>query len=298
MRIIDSYLLYYLKNVPIRGRNKTVNEDKKLYKDAMKMLKDTSRTFYIPITLLGSTLRKTVGSAYLCMRAIDEIEDHETLDPLIKENLLRSTSKLLREPEFNADAYRELIMPYKDELPEVSIRLADWILVCPSGIVDKVTEATAEMADGMADWVRKDWAVHTTEDLHEYTYYVAGLVGVMLSEIWYWYDGTETDFDLAIGYGKGLQAVNILRNQEEDYAERGVNFLPDDWTRDDMFEFAHENLTLADEYMKDIKTRKILTFCRIPLRLAKRTLSAMEEGREKMTRDEVEEVVERVKAEE
>ena len=40
------------------------------------------------------------------------------------------------------------------------------------------------MADGMAKWVEKDWVVKTKEDLDEYTYYVAGLVGVMLSDIW------------------------------------------------------------------------------------------------------------------
>src|SRR5699024_1169338 len=112
------------------------------------------------------------------------------------------------------------------------------------------------MAIGMADWVKKDWHIQTVADLNDYTYYVAGLVGVMLSDIWKWYDGTETDHDLAIGYGKGLQAVNILRNQHEDFAERGVRFIPEGWTRDDMFDFAEDNLRLADEYMKDITNRK------------------------------------------
>ena len=59
--------------------------------------------------------------------------------------------------------------------------------------------------------------------MDDYTYYVAGLVGVMLSDIWKWYDGTETDRELAIAFGRGLQTVNILRNREED-AERGVSF--------------------------------------------------------------------------
>ena len=54
-----------------------MSNEAKLQKEAMHVLKLTSRTFYIPIKLLNPTLRKTVGSAYLCMRAIDEIEDHE-----------------------------------------------------------------------------------------------------------------------------------------------------------------------------------------------------------------------------
>lgn len=270
----------------------------KLEKDAMRVLKETSRTFYIPITLLKRELKYTVGSAYLLMRAIDEIEDHETLATDVKDELLRETANLLREDgEFSAEKYTELIAPYKDQLPEVTVRLPDWILVCPTGILPKVRESTAEMADGMAKWAVKNWVIETKEDLDDYTYYVAGLVGVMLSDIWKWYDGTETDYNLAIGFGRGLQAVNILRNQDEDFVERGVRFIPDDWTRDDIFDYARENLQLADEYMKDIKTRHIYLFCKIPLALAKRTLKAMEEGREKMTRQEVEEVVAKIKAE-
>ena len=270
----------------------------KLEKEAMHVLKETSRTFYIPITLLKRQLRLTVGSAYLCMRAIDEIEDHDTMDADIKESLLRETKQLLlEEGAFNKDAYEMMVQPYKSDLPEVTIRLGDWLDICPDGIVRKVREATAEMAGGMADWVKKDWVIETKEDLDNYTYYVAGLVGVMLSDIWKWYDGTETDYDLAIGFGRGLQAVNILRNQHEDYAERGVRFIPEGWTRDDVFDYARENLDLAKQYMKDIKTRNIYLFCKIPLALAERTLKAMEDGKEKMSRQEVEEVVEKIKSE-
>ena len=39
------------------------------------------------------------------------------------------------------------------------------------------------MAFGMAKWAKANWQVHTEEDLDEYTYYVAGLVGVMLSDL-------------------------------------------------------------------------------------------------------------------
>jgi farnesyl-diphosphate farnesyltransferase len=261
----------------------------KLEKEAMKMLKETSRTFYIPIKILKPTLRKTVGSAYLCMRAIDEIEDHQQLDPVIKQHLLRSTGELLK-GNFSKEAYRELIKPYDQELPEVTKRLSDWIAFCPDGIVDKVLESTSIMASGMADWVEKKWQIRTKEDLDDYTYYVAGLVGVMLSDIWRWYDNTETTPELAIGYGRGLQAVNVLRNQEEDLV-RGVKFFPDNWSRKDMFQYAEENLAKADEYMKSIKTKNIILFCRIPLALAYRTLHALKSGKEKISRQEVETTV-------
>src|SRR5699024_7476096 len=272
--------------------------DAKLEKEALHILKLTSRTFYIPITLLNRQLKLTVASAYLCMRAIDEIEDHETLDAHIKEKLLLETEKLLLNAgSFDGEQYKSLVAPYENDLPEVTMRLADWLLICPEDIRGKVQEFTAEMAGGMAYWVKKDWRVETKEDLDNYTYYVAGLVGVMLSEIWYGYDGTKTDHDLAVGFGRGLQAVNILRNQDEDYEERGVRFIPDGWKRADVFAYARKNLSDADAYLKQIKTKNIKLFCRIPLSLAKRTLKAMEQGREKITRQEVEEVVAEAKDE-
>ncbi|HLR53752.1 MAG TPA: phytoene/squalene synthase family protein [Pseudogracilibacillus sp.] len=270
--------------------------DVKLEKEAMHILKKTSRTFYIPITLLKRQLKLTVGAAYLCMRAIDEIEDHETLDASVKENVLRETKILLEKSgSFDEEAYQALIQPYTETLPEVTVRLGDWLRVCPTGIVQKVKQYTGEMAGGMADWVKKDWFIETKEDLDDYTYYVAGIVGVLLSEIWYWYDGTTTDEELAIGFGRGLQAVNILRNQDEDYQERGVRFIPDGWTRDDVFAYAWKNLNAGDQYIASIDTRTIILFCKIPLALAKRTLKAMEEGQEKVSRSEVEEIVENVK---
>lgn len=263
-----------------------------LQKDAMRVLKETSRTFYIPIKLLKSTLQKTVGSAYLCLRAIDEIEDHEQLDPIKKTALLRATAELLR-TGFNSTDYSALLKEEKDNLPEVTLRLADWLAVCPPDLYENVRNVTAIMADGMAKWVERDFQIETKEDLDEYTYYVAGLVGVMLSDIWEQYDGTETDRDLAIGYGRGLQAVNMLRNQEED-AERGVRFLPEGWTRDDLFDYAKTNLDMGDEYIKSLDTKNIILFCKIPLALAKKTLTALEKGEEKMKRDEVNETVEEI----
>src|SRR5690625_963988 len=116
----------------------------------MRVLKETSRTFYIPIKLLKPTLKTAVGSAYLCMRAIDEIEDHEVLDKPIKQNLLQATKELLLEENFDNTAYRQLIKPHETLLPEVTIRLGDWIAVCPEGISAKVKESTSIMAGGMA----------------------------------------------------------------------------------------------------------------------------------------------------
>src|SRR5690625_7641812 len=72
------------------------------------------------------------------------------------------------------------------------------------------------------------------------------------------------------GHVTGVQTCALPIYQDEDFIERGVQFIPDGWTRNDMFDFAEKNLRLADAYMEDIKNRKILLFCKIPLRSEER----------------------------
>ncbi|PHK50967.1 squalene/phytoene synthase family protein [Staphylococcus edaphicus] len=270
--------------------------DKKFPKDAMRVLKETSRTFYIPITFLEKELKHSVASAYLILRAIDEIEDHEELTNEMKYDMLLQISDLFKE-QFNNDKYLQILAPVKDKMPEVTVRLSEWIDACPNKTRTIVMDASSEMAYGMAKWAKANWDIHTEADLDDYTYYVAGLVGVMLSQLWEFCAGIKTDRDLAIGYGRGLQAVNILRNQQEDYEERGVSFVPDDWSRDDLFKYAESNLAKADIYIKDINKKSILLFCRLPLALAHKSLKAMKNGREKISRSEVEATVEEIQKE-
>ncbi|WP_394236832.1 squalene/phytoene synthase family protein [Niallia oryzisoli] len=269
-----------------------MSETRYINKNARDTLKATSRTFYIPISHLAKGLQEAVASAYLCMRAIDEIEDHQSLPSSDKSHLLFSISQILDKP-FHEEELTALFQPYQSQLPKVTLQLAEWIKLCPDTIVDKVLEATAVMAKGMAEWVNKDWQIENEEDLDQYTYYVAGLVGVMLSDIWKWYDQTEADEHLAIAFGRGLQAVNILRNHNED-KDRGVSFFPEGWKLEDMFAYARRNLELADLYVKDIKNESILKFCKIPLALAHGTLQALVDGKEKMSRLEVIKVVGKV----
>ncbi|WP_213421470.1 squalene/phytoene synthase family protein [Bhargavaea massiliensis] len=265
-------------------------------KDAMRVLKETSRTFYIPITFLQKELKASVASAYLVFRAIDEIEDHEEIGNDLKHSLLMQVSELFGQP-FDNERYLGILGPVRERMPEVTLKLADWMEACPDDVRPRVADAAREMSEGMAKWAKAGWRIRTREDLDDYTYYVAGLVGVLLSDLWGHYAGEKTDRELAIGYGRGLQAVNILRNEKEDMDERGVRFVPDGWTRDDLFRYTEDNLAKADEYMKALRSKSVILFCRLPLALAHKTLGALKEGREKMSRDEVVRTVEEVRVE-
>lgn len=273
-----------------------IDMQEKFPKDAIQMLKKTSRTFYIPIRLLKKDLRHAVASAYLVYRAIDEIEDHEALPNNTKKIILTQLAELFKEP-FTEKEYFDIIDPIKKQLPEVSIRLVDWLEASPEGAEPLIREIGSKMAYGMGKWAEKNWDIQTKEDLDEYTYYVAGIVGILLSQLWDWSYGYEYDEELALGFGRGLQAVNILRNQDEDMDERGVNFVPNGWTRDDLFNYADVNLAKADAYIETLTEKSTILFCKLPLAFAHKSLAAMKEGREKMSREEVERTVKEVQDE-
>jgi farnesyl-diphosphate farnesyltransferase len=259
-----------------------------LLQDALEILKQTSRTFYIPIVRLPPRLQEAVASAYLCMRAIDEVEDHPDLDQVTKARLLHSISRTLQSgvDGFAPDAFAKAFSPYQTLLPEVTLRIREWAVLAPETIAPRIWDATAAMADRMASWAEVNWIIQTESDLDRYTFSVAGTVGLMLSDLWVWHDGTQTNRTQALGFGRGLQAVNILRNHHEDL-QRGVDFYPQGWNDAKMHEYARRNLALADAYTSALPLGPALDFCRIPLVLAHGTLEALTHGKEKLSRSDV-----------
>ncbi len=256
---------------------------------ALEILKQTSRTFYIPIVGLPDKLQDAVASAYLCMRAIDEIEDSPDLDNITKAKLLRQISLRLQEV-VNISTYKHIgadLDDYRDILPEVSLTIGEWAILAPESIAPRICDATAAMADRMAYWAENDWQIETEADLDRYTFSVAGAVGLLLSDLWAWYDGTITNRSYAIGFGRGLQAVNIVRNQGEDLV-RGVSFFPTGWSRQDMEIYARNQLKLAQLYIDALpKNSPALHFCQIPFVLATGTLEAIALGKGKLSRNDV-----------
>ena len=265
--------------------------------DVMRVLAETSRTFHIPIAALPDSLREAVAACYLGMRAIDEVEDHPRLDRAAKSDVLQSISWLLQAQHSVASldhaGLAAAFAPYRDELAEVTLRIGEWAGYAPESIAFRVWDGTAAMADRMAHWAANGWHVETEADLDQYTFGVAGAVGLLLSDLWAWYDGTRTDRTEAIGFGRGLQAVNILRNRAEDLAG-GKDFFPRGWQESDMQVYARRNLSLADAYMQALQAGPAHGFCKLPLALAHRTLDALQRGQAKLTRSEVVQIMQEV----
>jgi farnesyl-diphosphate farnesyltransferase len=259
--------------------------------DAKEILEQTSRTFYPSIVSLPSRIREAVTSAYLSLRAIDEIEDHHLLPKATKIQLLNTVSSELRSDD--APRLAQHFRLVREELPEVTLRLEEWLALAPKDIAQTVRLATAVMSKQMAYWVDNNWLIDSKDDLDEYTFCVAGAVGVLLSDLWLWYDKTPSCKQNAIYYGRGLQAVNILRNRKEDL-NRGVDFFPRGWQQKDFFLYAKSNLSRGDAYVNGFPLAGAAhRFCRGPQALAYATLDALERGEAKLSRSTVLKILEK-----
>jgi farnesyl-diphosphate farnesyltransferase len=267
--------------------------------DFMDILKETSRTFLIPISRLPGKLRETIANAYLCMRAIDEIEDHPKLATEIKTNLFHSLEMLLASQVAGSEilyfkrSMDRIFKPYASILPEVSLRLADWLTGVPSEISARVWDATIALASRMKLWAEKCWKIENQEDLDGYTFSVAGSVGLMICDIWNWFDGSSINRENAVHFGRGLQAVNIIRNRQEDL-ERGVDFYPKGWDGNIMAGYASKNLRLARQGITEMPGNSFKYFVEIPLTLAEATLEALQQGKQKLSREQVMQIIDNI----
>src|SRR4029434_6966442 len=200
----------------------------------MATLEETSRTFFIPIARMPPGLKEASSSAYLCMRAIDEIEDHPTLSNTAKTHILKQISLTYQRHPYRdgvdiRDSLAEVFEPYRAILPRVSLDLGEWAMHSPEQIAPRIWSDTAAMADRMAHWASTNWQIGSRTDLDAYCYGVAAAVGLLMCDVLAWFDGTQLDRAHAIHFGRALQVTNIARNRADDL-QRGVDFYPPGWS--------------------------------------------------------------------
>ncbi len=209
-----------------------------------RLLPGVSRTFALLIPELPSPLRDEVGCAYLLCRIADTVEDveHVPLEQRLnafdnlagafgtgpRDSLLPGFVGLTAGWPLDAN-HRQLmdetatVFAAYDSFPEADRRIiADCVLEMVRGMRDAVT--TADRTAGPL-------SLGGVDDLERYCYYVAGVVGRMLTRL-YWRhvhgDETlppETLVKQGIEFGLGLQLTNVLKDHRAD-AGRGVSYMP------------------------------------------------------------------------
>jgi len=200
------------------------------------LLKRVSRSFYLSLKILPSSVRAPIGLAYLFARAADTIADTRLISPTDRLQRLEQLCALLQryDATVSADlrgalsgpqaipAERELLVSLDqcfaayhacEQVDQARIRTLLHTLT--QGMVMDLTTFPPEPEGRLV-------ALQTRADLDRYTYYVAGCVGEFWTDMLVAHHPSLAGWNVeqmkqrSIRFGKGLQLTNVLRDLARD----------------------------------------------------------------------------------
>lgn len=204
-----------------------------------QMLEGVSRTFALTIPQLPGELCLVVSNAYLLCRIVDTIEDEPALSAEQKRSFCNRFSAVVPGEE-SAENFAENLgpllssatIPAEHELigntPQI-IQLTHSFSPAQRRAMERCVRI---MSEGMAQFQEKEGpsGLENLEEMELYCYYVAGVVGEMLTELFCLYspqiaENREAMMQRAVSFGQGLQMTNILKDIWED-RQRSACWLP------------------------------------------------------------------------
>ena len=257
-------------------------------------LNKVSRSFATVIRQLPDELRDPVCIFYLVLRGLDSIEDDTTFPNHKKLPLLRNFYSKNHEPNWNingvgdSEDYRALLANYGKIARSFQSLETKYQVV--------IIDICKKMGAGMADFSERP--IKTIADYDLYCHYVAGLVGIGLSEL-FAVSGIENPSlsgqeELSNSMGLFLQKTNIVRDYHEDLT-LGRMFWPEEiWgkyagklndfrhTPDSSYSLACLNHLVSDalqhvpdclDYIQQLRNPDVFRFCAIPQVMAIATLA-------------------------
>jgi farnesyl-diphosphate farnesyltransferase len=204
-----------------------------------EMLEAVSRTFALTIPQLPAALCRVVSNAYLLCRIVDTIEDEPALTGARKNYFCEQFLRTLNVPR-NAEMFsRQLCASLSSQTQPAEhelIRNVPRVVRITRSFSEPQREAlqrcVSTMAKGMGQFQLRGekQGLQSLEDLDQYCYYVAGVVGQLLTNLFCLYSpeiaqNRKALMALAVSFGQGLQMTNILKDVWEDY-QRGACWLP------------------------------------------------------------------------
>jgi farnesyl-diphosphate farnesyltransferase len=194
------------------------------------ILPGVSRTFALTIPVLPPRLADVVANAYLLCRLADTIEDDVGLSDEQKSEFHERFVKIVegaQPPEPFARELAPLLSPatLEDERVLVAhtprvIRVADTF---SQGERAALTRCVRIMCTGMPQFQRSRSldGLPDLPALDNYCYYVAGVVGEMLTDLFSYHSDRIREnhtamMNLAVSFGQGLQMTNILKDIWDD----------------------------------------------------------------------------------
>ena len=203
------------------------------------ILPGVSRTFALTIPVLPGDLADIVTNAYLLCRLADTIEDDAGLDDTQKTafhgRFVRVVEGLQAAEPFAADLAPRLsarTLADERELVRNTARVIRVTHGFSAAERSALTRCVKVMCRGMPAFQRNKSVagLPSLRNLDEYCYYVAGVVGEMLTELFVLHcpelrGKREELLRLAVSFGQGLQMTNILKDIWDD-RQTGTCWLP------------------------------------------------------------------------
>lgn len=293
-----------------------------------EMLAKVSRTFALNIGKLQGETYRAVLVGYLLFRIADTFEDtvHQTEEEKIKDLLeFAEVFKGNKSLEERVKAYEPLRFKWQENSPEKNlVENGKRVLRCYFDLFPIYREIMdphiAESAEGMAFFQKrkmeegqKIFQLRDIPDLENYCYYVAGTVGVMLTQIFSLQAGVKERMEelkrRQVHFGLALQLTNIVKDYTKDL-ERGWCYIPASVTEKhglrphellalsppgkkailgELIPRTVEHLDMSLEYIEILpqSERDIRLFCIIPFILAYHTLLQIAQGEAKLSRPQV-----------
>ncbi len=211
-----------------------------------EILKGVSRSFYLSLRFLPRRVRTSMSLAFLVCKAADTITDtrliprEQRLAMLADYRQLFTESpdttyfeRLKKDVAVAADNIHEKQLLL--QLPDLFSALNELTAHDQEHIASLATELTHGMIFDLTRFSGEDASemqfLYTDKELDDYTYYVAGCVGLfwtrILREHFKFARGWDRELmkEIGINFGKGLQMVNILRDLPRDL-QQGRCYLP------------------------------------------------------------------------
>jgi class 3 adenylate cyclase/phytoene/squalene synthetase len=322
--------LYSSTKIPVKG-----NTGKEEWKYCRAILPKVSRTFAINIGHLEDDIYRTVLLGYLLFRMADTFEDTEYRNEEEKIRDLQDFSEIFKggkELGERVKLYESLKYRWKEnsvdkDLIENGHRVLRCYFDIPETHRHIIDPLLVETAEGMAQFQRLKLKRHNKifqlideKELEDYCYYVAGIVGVMLTKIFCQRESIRKIRlqleKFQIHFGLALQLINILKDYKRDIA-RGWCYIPLTITNkyqidlNKMEELSLEQtrgiiqdilpriVTYLDSTLRYIEVlppqeKSIRMFCIIPVILGYSTLREIAQTRgDKISREEVEALIEK-----
>lgn len=202
-------------------------------KRCYELLDMTSRSFAAVIRELHPELRNAVMLFYLILRALDTIEDDMSIEQEEKIKLLKGFSEHLESTDWSFNG-NDASVKDRVVLVDFPVILKEFKKLKPE-YQQVIKKITMQMGFGMAAYVDVH-GLNTIEEYEKYCYYVAGLVGEGLTQLFVLANfasfklSEKSSEDLFLGMGWFLQKTNIIRDYSEDLDDGRLFWPKDIWS--------------------------------------------------------------------